>query len=66
MKTLRNAVLVAAFALASPVALAEVKTVTLSVPGMFCETCRSPSRRRFRVYPVSPKSTQAWRRSKPS
>lgn len=36
---LRNIFLVAACALASSAALAEEKTVTLSVPGMYCELC---------------------------
>lgn len=36
---LRNVFLVAALALASSAALAEDKTVTLSVPGMYCEMC---------------------------
>ena len=39
MKNFRYAVLTLAIAFASPAALAEVKTVTLSVPGMYCETC---------------------------
>jgi mercuric ion binding protein len=36
---LRNLFLLAALALAAPLALAESKTVTLSVPGMYCEMC---------------------------
>ena len=39
MKTLRNTFLLAAFALASSAAFAEVKTVILSVPGMNCDLC---------------------------
>ncbi len=36
---LRNTLLLAALALASSSAFAEDKTVTLSVPGMYCEMC---------------------------
>ncbi len=36
---LRNTLLIALLAFASSAALAEVKTVTLSVPGMYCEMC---------------------------
>ncbi len=36
---LRNSLVIALLAFASSVALAEVKTVTLSVPGMYCEMC---------------------------
>ena len=39
MKTLHAALLLVAFALVSTPALAEVRTVTLSVPGMNCELC---------------------------
>jgi len=39
MRNLRNAVLMAALAFASEAARAEVKTVTLSLPSMYCETC---------------------------
>ncbi|MGQ0654810.1 MAG: mercury resistance system periplasmic binding protein MerP [Betaproteobacteria bacterium] len=39
MITLRRGLLLAAFAIASPPALAEVRTVTLSVPGMNCDLC---------------------------
>ena len=38
-KTFRNAVLIVTLALGSSAALAETKTVTLSVPGMDCEAC---------------------------
>ncbi len=36
---LRDALVIALLAFASSAALAEVKTVTLSVPGMYCEMC---------------------------
>jgi len=36
---LRNPLVIALLAFASSAALAEVKTVTLSVPGMYCEMC---------------------------
>ncbi len=36
---LRNTLVIALLAFASSAALAEVKTVTLSVPGMYCEMC---------------------------
>ncbi|HSU65099.1 MAG TPA: mercury resistance system periplasmic binding protein MerP [Burkholderiales bacterium] len=36
---LRNTLVIAFLAFASSAALAEVKTVTLSVPGMYCEMC---------------------------
>ncbi|HEX5477601.1 MAG TPA: mercury resistance system periplasmic binding protein MerP [Burkholderiales bacterium] len=39
MKKLRTAALSAVLAFASSAAFAEVKTVTLSVPGMYCSTC---------------------------
>lgn len=39
MRMLRHTLLLAAFVLASPYALAEMKTVTLSVPGMNCDLC---------------------------
>jgi mercuric ion binding protein len=38
-KTFRNAVLIVTLALGSSAALAETKTVTLSVPGMDCAAC---------------------------
>jgi mercuric ion binding protein len=38
-KTARGVLLTAALALASSAALADMKTVTLSVPGMDCEAC---------------------------
>ena len=36
---LRTSLLLAALSFISSAALAEVKTVTLSVPGMYCEMC---------------------------
>jgi mercuric ion binding protein len=39
MKIIRNLVLLAALASASSAVVAEMKTVTLSVPGMYCEIC---------------------------
>ena len=39
LNKLRNGLLMLALALASSAAAAEVKTVTLSVPGMYCEAC---------------------------
>jgi mercuric ion binding protein len=36
---LRNTLVIALLAFASSAALADVKTVTLSVPGMYCEMC---------------------------
>jgi len=39
LKTFRHTLVAAALALASTAALAELKTVTLSVPGMDCAAC---------------------------
>ena len=51
---LRNISLMALLAFASPAALAEVKTVTLSVPGMDCELCPATVRKAIsRVHGVS-------------
>lgn len=54
----RSALLAAALAFASSAAMAEMKTVTLSVPGMYCETCPITVRKALsRVPGVSKVST---------
>jgi periplasmic mercuric ion binding protein len=51
---LRNSFLIALLAFASSAALAEVKTVTLSVPGMYCEMCPATVKKAIsRVHGVS-------------
>lgn len=51
---LRNAFLIALLAFASSAVLAEVKTVTLSVPGMYCEMCPATVKKAIsRVHGVS-------------
>ena len=51
---LRNTFLFALLAFVSSAALAEVKTVTLSVPGMYCEMCPATVKKAIsRVHGVS-------------
>jgi mercuric ion binding protein len=51
---LRSSLLIAFLALASSATLAEVKTVTLSVPGMYCEMCPATVKKAIsRVHGVS-------------
>jgi periplasmic mercuric ion binding protein len=51
---LRHILLTAVLAFTSSAALAEVKTVTLSVPGMYCELCPATVKKAIsRVHGVS-------------